>query len=236
MSIRQHTDRTYEAELQILRQQILRMGVLVEALLAGSMRALMNQDSVLAHQLIEMDHQVNRMEVETDALCLHILALRQPVASDLRFVTIALKLVTDLERIGDLGVNTCERILELNQHVWPKEQAAQLPTMATMTQEMVQAALDAFIAGDVERAERVILRDEQVDAYYGVIFNALLTQMMKDATAIPWAIRLQSIAKYLERVGDHATNLAEMVVFMIRGKDIRHLGRIVPAAHDEATH
>ncbi|MBI3178090.1 MAG: phosphate signaling complex protein PhoU, partial [Deltaproteobacteria bacterium] len=222
---RQHTDREYEGELKKLREQILLMGAKVEEMIAQSMRALVERDSQLARRMIEFDHQINRLEVETDELCLKVLARRQPVASDLRFLTIALKLVTDLERIGDLGVNICERVIEINTEP-PLKPYLDVPRMAEAAQGMVHGALDAFVAGDAEHAQQVIEQDHVVDAYYAQIFRELLTYMMEDARNIYRATRVQSIAKYLERIGDHATNLAEMVVFMVKGKDIRHLGRL----------
>ena len=224
-----HTDREYEAELHRLHEQILLMGAKVEEMIASSMRALIERDSDLARRMIEFDHQINRMEVDSDELCLRVLAKRQPVASDLRFITIALKLVTDLERIGDLGVNICERVIELNLEPTLKPYV-DLPKMADTVQSMVRDALDAFVAADAERARQVIHRDRLVDAYYAQVFRELLTYMMEDPRNIYRAIRAQSIAKYLERIGDHATNLAEMVVFMVMGKDIRHLGSMeIPA-------
>ena len=226
---REHTDKEYEAELRNVRERLLRMGAKVEELIANSMHALLERDSALASRMIEHDHQINRLEVETDELCLRILARRQPVASDLRFLTIALKLVTDLERIGDLGVNICERVIELNQEP-PLKPYIDLPEMAEVAQGMVREALDAFVARDVERAQRVIEQDRVVDAYYAQVFRELLTYMMENPRNIHRATRLQSIAKYLERIGDHATNLAEMVVFMVKGKDIRHLGRLEEVA------
>jgi phosphate transport system protein len=172
---------------------------------------------------MELDHQVNRLEMECDELCLRILARRQPVASDLRFIAMALKLVTDLERIGDLTVNICERVLELNQEPPLEPKYIALPAMAQAAQGMVRDALDAFVSGDVERARELMLeRDNVVDAHYAHIFRELLTYMMENPRNIYRATRLQSIAKYLERVGDHATNLAEMIVFMQKGKDVRH--------------
>ena len=223
MSARQHSDRVYEQELRRLREQILLMGAKVEEMISSSMKALVERDSELAREFIRFDHQINAIEIETDELCLKILARRQPVASDLRFVTIALKLVTDLERIGDCGVNICERVLELNEEPALKPYA-ELETMAEVAQSMVREALDAFVEGDVDRAERVIDRDAVLDAYYADTFRILLTYMMEDPRNIFRATRVQSIAKYLERIGDHATNLAEMVVFMVKGKDIRHAG------------
>jgi phosphate transport system protein len=229
---RVHTDREYEAELKRLREQILYMGAKVEEMIALTMRALLDRDSDLARRMIEFDHVINRLEIDTDGLCLKILARRQPVASDLRFITSALKIVTDLERIGDLGVNIVERVLELNEEP-PLKPYIDLPRMADEAQGMVHDALDAFVAGDADRARAVIARDQLVDAYYAQVFRELLTYMMEDPRTIFRATRVQSIAKYLERIGDHATNLAEMVVFMAERQDIRHRGKLdEPGTHD----
>jgi phosphate transport system protein len=217
------TDREYDAELQKLHDQLLLMGAKVEEMIANSMRALTERDSELARRMIDYDHQINRLEVEIDELCLRILAKRQPVASDLRLITTALKLVTDLERIGDACVNICERVVELNTEPTLKPYV-DLPRMAETAQAMVRDALDAFVEADPERAREVVDRDRVVDAYYGQVFRELLTYMMEDPRNIYRAVRAQSIAKYLERIGDHATNLAEMVIFMVVGKDVRHMG------------
>jgi phosphate transport system protein len=161
--------------------------------------------------------------MDCDDLCLRILARRQPVASDLRFIAMTLKLVTDLERMGDLTVNICERVLELNQEPPLESLYVTLPAMAESVQGMVRDALDAFVTGNIERAEELFSeRDRVVDSYYANIFRELLTYMMENPRNIFRATRLQSIAKYLERIGDHATNVAEIVVFMKKGKDVRH--------------
>ena len=225
IATRAHTNREYEQELRRLREQLLRMGAMVEEIIAGSIKALIDRDSSLATRMIEFDRRVNQMEVDIDELCLLILAKRQPVASDLRFITMALKLVTDLERIGDLCVNISERVVELNAEP-PLKPYVDLHRMAEDVQSMLREALDAFVAGDPERAQEVVERDKTIDAYYTQIFRELLTYMMEDVRNIYRATRLQSIAKYLERIGDHATNVAEMVVFMVKGKDIRHTGKL----------
>jgi phosphate transport system protein len=217
-----HTDREYESELESLRERVLLMGAKVEEMIKSSMRALVERDSVLAQRMIENDHEINRLELDTDDLCLRILARRQPVASDLRFITMVLKLVTDLERIGDLTVNICERVLELNEEP-PLRSNHSMQHMAEAAEGMVHDALDAFVQGDADRAQQVIARDKVVNDQYSQMVRELLTYMMEDPRNIYRATRLQSVAKYLERVGDHATNLAEMVVFMVKGKDIRHL-------------
>ena len=230
--MREHTDREYEAELRTLREHLLLMGARVEEMIKASIRALETRDTELARRTIDSDHQINRLEVDTDEHCLRILAKRQPVASDLRFITLALKIVTDLERMGDLCVNICERVMELNEEPQLRPYS-DLKLMAEAAQGMVREALDAFVQGDAERAEQVLARDSIVDDLYSQIFRGLLTYMMEDAKNIYRATRIQSIAKYLERLGDHATNLAEMVVFMVKGKDIRHLfSRSEAAPHE----
>src|SRR5262249_25198003 len=199
-----HTDRYYDVELQRLQTLILRMGAKVEEMLESSMRALVDQDLDLAGRMIEFDRQINRLEVDIDNACLLLLARRQPMASDLRFITTASKLVVDLERIGDLGVNICERVIELGTDP-PLRPYVDLEAMAKTVREMVSAALDAFVGRDPDRAEQVTIRDKSVDAHYAQTFRELLTWMMEDPRTIQPATRLQSIAKYLERIGDHAT-------------------------------
>ena len=221
MRAREHTDQEFEQELRHLREQLLLMGSHVEGIISASLRALVERDSELAQRTIEADRVVDRLEIEIDGLCLQILARRQPVASDLRFVTMVLKAVTDLERMGDLGVNISERVLELNNET-PLKPYVDLPRMADETQMMLREALDAFVAKDADRARRVIARDQIIDDLYAQIFRELLTYMMEESKNVYRATRLQSIAKYLERIADHATNLAELVVFMVKGNDIRH--------------
>ncbi len=216
-----HTDREYEQELQRLREQLLLMGSLVEQAIGGSMKSLTQRDTGLAQKLIDEDQALDRMEVDLDQHCMHILACRQPVASDLRFITLVLKAVTDLERMGDLAVNICERVVELSEEP-PLKPYVDLPRMASEVQSMLRDALDAFVARDAERARQVVGRDQVVDDLYAQVFRELLTYMMENPKNVYRATRLQSIAKYLERIGDHATNLAELVVFMVKGNDIRH--------------
>jgi phosphate transport system protein len=218
---RRHTDREYERELETLRENVLMMGARVEEMIDNAMRAFSDRDAELAHETILMDRQINRMELEIDELCLKILARRQPVASDLRFITTTLKHVTDLERIGDLGVNICERVLELCDEA-PLGQSAAILRIGEVATSMLHDALDAFVAGDALKAEEVMKRDQRVDAYYAQLFPELVASMMADPSKVYAATRLQSIGKYLERIADHSTNLAEMVVFMVKGKDVRH--------------
>ncbi len=220
-----HIGRGFEDELSQLRERIAAMGAKVQEMIARSMQAHLQRDSDLARQTIGLDPLINRLEMDIDELCVCILARRQPVASDLRFITMALKAVTDLERIGDSAVNICERIIELNEEPQIKLYVG-ISQMAELVQRMVREALDAFVAGDAAIALRVIEQDQSVDAHYVQLFRELLTYMLEDPRTISRALCIQSIAKHLERVGDHATNLAEMVVYMVGGKDIRHPGRL----------
>src|SRR5512133_2359524 len=216
-----HTDKEDEAELKDLRDKLLEMGGLVERASSASVRSITERDSALAEQVKERDREINRREVAIDGACRRILALRQPAASDLRFITTALKIVTDLERMGDIAVNVAERAIDLNKApaLGPMHDLSRL---AEMSERQLQRALDAFVTGNVAEAEEVMHGDDVLDALYLKLFNDLLALMMEDSRHIRRATSLMFAAKYLERFGDHATNLAEMVVYMVRGTDIRH--------------
>jgi phosphate transport system protein len=218
-----HTDKVYEAELKQLRDRLLEMGGKVEAAITASVRSLTERDNALAQKVIASDREVNRLEVGIDDACRRILALRQPAASDLRFITTALKIVTDLERMGDLAVNIAERALDLNQAP-PLRPFHDLSSLAEMTESQLKKALDAFVEQDVVRAEEVIAGDEVLDAVYLKLFNELLTYMMEDSRVIRRATSIMFSAKHLERFGDHVINVAEMVIYMVRGTDVRHPG------------
>ena len=224
-----HTDKAYEAELKDLRDKLLEMGGLVERAMASSVRSITERDTPLAEQVKERDREINRMEVAIDGACRRVLALRQPAASDLRFITTALKIVTDLERMGDLAVNVAERAIDLNKAA-PIGPLHDLSRLAEMSEAQLQHALDAFVTGDVAKAEEVMRSDEHLDALYLKIFNDLLGIMMEDPRNIRRATSLMFAAKHLERFGDHATNLAEMVVYMVRGTDVRHPRSRAPAS------
>lgn len=216
-----HIDKSYDAELRALREQLLEMGGLVEAAIDASVRAIVERDAVLADQVIRKDKVVNRMEVDIDGACRRILALRQPAASDLRFITTALKIVTDLERMGDLAVNIARRAVDLAQAPALRP-LHDLGRLAALSEAALAKALDAFVTADPLKAEEVLEADDHLDALYLKIFNELLTIMMEDPRSIRRATSLMFSAKHLERFGDHATNLAEMVIFMVRGTDVRH--------------
>ncbi len=225
-----HTDREYEASLHELRQGILEMAGRVEEMIARAVRSLVERDVALATQTIGDDRAVNRAEVEIDEICLRLLARWQPMASDLRFITTSLRMVTDLERIGDLAVNICERALDLAKDP-PLKPWEDVPHMAEVVQSMVHDAIDAFVQRDAELAQAVIERDTEVDELYTLVFRDVLALMVKDTAAVQRGIHVQSVAKWLERMADHSTNLAEEVIFMVKGKDVRHLGRLtVPTA------
>ncbi len=213
--------RHFHEELDALKQTLLAMGALVEDQIRRVMRALVERDEALARDVIERDHQVNAYDVEVDEKCVELLARYQPAASDLRFLTTAMKIVTDLERIGDQAVNIAQRALELNREAQLKPYI-DLPRMAAKSQQMVKDALDAFVARDAGLARDVCARDSEVDALKEQVFRELLTSMMGDPKTIARALHLILVSRFLERVADHATNIAEMVVYMIEGKIVRH--------------
>ena len=213
--------RHFHEELDALKQTLLAMGGLVEDQIRRVVRALVERDSDLAQEVIERDREVNTYDVEVDEKCVELLALNQPTAGDLRFITTAMKIVTDLERIGDQAVNIAQRVVELNREPQLKPYI-DLPRMAEQAQRMVKESLDAFVARDTELARRVCGADDSVDAFKEQIFRELLTFMMEDPKTIPRAIRLILISRFLERVADHATNIAEMVIYLVESKMVRH--------------
>jgi phosphate transport system protein len=217
-----HTSRDFETELRELRAHMLAMGARCERTLQIALDAFFEGSAKTAEEVEHLDAQIDRDEVDIDALVLRILALRQPVAHDLRFLATALKLVTDLERIGDEAVNIAERAKE-GHGIAKDKVGALLKRMSEQAQQMVRDALDAFVEGEVSRAEEVLLRDDAVDLAYGEVLEAM-TELMREAPdEIPSAIRVIKVAKYIERIADHATNIAEEVIFMVKGDDVRHL-------------
>jgi phosphate transport system protein len=201
------------------------MGLHVDQVLESAGKALLAGDSELGERIIAGDDETDAMELDIDHLCLEILARRQPVAGDLRLLTSALKLVIDLERIGDLGVSIAGRVVELNGKP-PLTPYEDLVRMMTTAREMLAEALEALKSQDVARASRVIDKDEVVDAYYSQIFNDVLSRMRESPENLFCATRVQAISKYIERIGDHAANVAERVIFIVTGEDVRHFSRI----------
>lgn len=221
----EHTDKRYEEDLKKLREDILYMGGLVEDQIQKAVSSLVRRDSQLAERIIERDHEVNRLDVGIDDLCIRLLALHQPAAKDLRFITTALKITTDLERIGDMAVNMCERAVELNQEPQLKPYI-DIPRMANIAERMIHESLDAFVREDTDLALKVCKDDQEVDDLNSQIFRETITFMIADPHTINRAMKITFVSKYLERIADHATNIAEMVVFMVKGKSIRHLKEI----------
>lgn len=218
---REHFSKQFDTELNEIREKLLEMGGKVEGMLANAMKSLIERDTELAQRTIIFDHEINQLEMEIDEKCLEVLARRQPAARDLRFITLALKIVTDLERIGDQCANIAKRSKELNQEPSLKPYI-DLPRMAQAASNMVKEALDAFVRGDDNLAIKVCQDDQVVDDLNEQIQRELLTFMMGDPSTISRAIKINHVSKCLERIADHATNVAEMVIFMVKGKDIRH--------------
>lgn len=214
-------ERHFEEELDRVKSKILEMGCLVEDQLRNAMTALIDRDEALARQVIENDRYVNTLDVEIDEMALECLLRYHPAAKDLRFVTTAMKISTELERMSDLAENICERAIELNEEPQLKPYI-DIPHMAQCARTMVKESLDAFVKADSALARKVIRDDDLVDTLTEQLFRELLSFMMENPKAITRAIRLSFISKYLERVADHATNIAELVVYLVEGKIIRH--------------
>ncbi len=214
-------ERHFEKELQSLRENLLTMGALVEQAIFHAMKSLVERDSKLAEKTIESDSRIDELEVKLEETAIRLLALRQPMAKDLRFIVKGTKIITDLERMGDLAVNICQRALELNKKP-PLKPYIDLPRMAEKAQMMLKEALDSFVRKDTELALKVCRDDQFIDDLNDQIFRELLTFMMEDPKTISQATRLSFISKYLERIADHATNIAEDVIYMVKAKDIRH--------------
>lgn len=224
MSERAHIFKSFDTELRALKHQLLSMGATVESHITDATKALRDRDPELARKVIENDRLVNQRELAIDEQCIRMLALRQPAASDLRFIAAALKIVVDLERIGDIAVNMAERALALCEEP-PLEASVDIARMADMSLHMLRGALDAFVSSDVAAAEAVLAADGDVDALLVDSIDALRLEMMKDPKSVNRALSTIFFAKHLERLADHATNVAEMVVFFVRGQDVRHSRR-----------
>ena len=214
--------RQKEQDLEQLKERILKMGGFVEDAIKKSVKSLVERDRNLAVDVIDGDAIINNFDVEIEEECIRFLAIWQPTGSNLRFITTAIKIITDLERMGDLAVDICERGIELLDEP-PLKPYIDIPRMAEASQKMLKDSLDAFVAKDADLALSVCEADDFVDNLNLQIFNELLLYMLKDPKNISRAVRLTYITKYLERVGDHATNIAEMVVYMVKGKVIRHM-------------
>ncbi len=216
-----HTSKEYALELATLRDRLVAMGGLADRQISQAMRALGDQNDELAQAVIKADDEVDRAELDIDELCQIMLATRQPVASDLRFITMSMKFVTDLERIGDLAVGIAKRSLELSR-LPPFKLHANLSQLAVLVQVNLRAALDSFVAKDPDRATAVIMADIEVDRLNATLFAELIAHVVADPANVTRVLPLTSVCRYLERIGDHVKNLAEGVVYMVRARDVRH--------------
>ena len=211
----------FQQELTKLKEQLLKMGGLAERAISNAIDALVKRDTPLAEKTIGEDEKINKMELVIDEWCLKLLALHQPLAADLRFITSAMRINVELERIGDLAVNIAERVVSLNQEPQLKPYI-DIPRMAEITKNMVKDVLDAFVNGDADLARGVCQRDDQVDALNDQVFRELITYMLADPKTITRAVHLIIVSRYLERIADHATNIAEGVIFMVKALVIKH--------------
>jgi phosphate transport system protein len=211
----------FQKELQELKEALLRMAALVEEAISTAVQSLVKRDPDLAKKTFDGEDQINRMEIDIEDTCLKLLALRHPMAVDLRFITSAMKIITDLERMGDQAVNIAERAMSLIQEPQLKPYI-DIPKMAEITQSMVRDVLDAFVNGDSKLARSVCERDDILDGLNDQVFRELLTFMMSDPQTITRAVHLMIVCRCLERIGDHATNIAEDVIFMFDARVIKH--------------
>ena len=212
------------AQLKVVRQRLLLMGGRVEDMIARSVQALVERDLELARTTILLDRRVNQDEIEIDELCFGMLNRAEVGGADLRFLTFTLKVVTDLERIGDLAVNICERALELSSD-GNAAPFVSIPEMGQAAAQMLAAAIDAFVTADEPGARQVIDSDDYLDDLYHAVFRDRMARLKRGELDVERAVRVQNVAKYLERIGDHCTNVAEHVVLLVDGTDVRHLGR-----------
>jgi phosphate transport system protein len=211
----------FEAELQTLKNRLLTMGALVEERAHQAVKALVNRSQEQAEQIIASDKEVNDLQIDIDDRCLKLLATQTPLASDLRLITSAMKINSDLERIGDQAVNIAENVVKLLPQP-PLKPLIDIPRMAEIAQQMTRDALDSFVKRDVNLAREVLRRDDEVDSLKDQVFRELLTYMMADPGTIQRALALILISRNLERIADHATNIAEDVIFLVEAKDVRH--------------
>ena len=210
-----------ELELKRLEEKLLEMATIVEESIAMAIKGLKERKEELAKEVLKREEIVNQLDIEIDEYCLKLLALKQPMAIDLRFITSAMKIVSDLERIGDQAVNIAQRTLELLKFPLLKP-LIDIPRMAKLAQEMVRDSINAFVNRDEKLARNVCERDDEVDNLNDQIFRELLTYMMQDPTTIKRAVDLILVGRHLERIADHATNIAEDVIYWIKGKTIKH--------------
>lgn len=217
----EHTSKEFDQDLKVLRSRLSAMAERASTQIATAMEALNDQNDDLAQQVINNDAAIDSDENEIDRMAMNILATRHPVASDLRFVTMALKFVVDVERIGDLAVGIAKRALELNR-LPPLEARGDLTKLASMVQKNLYVAIDSFVRGDAEQAAAVIRADVEIDRLNATLFAQFMAHVAADPATVTRVLPLSSVCRYLERVGDHVKNLAEEVIFMVEATDVRH--------------
>src|SRR5689334_21850141 len=213
--------RHFQEDLDALKERLLAMGGLAEERVRESVRGLMDRDNAAIDAVLAGDEPINDLHMEIDDRCFKLLALHQPMAADLRVIVAAVKINTDLERVGDLAVNIAEAAKRYLQHA-PVKPLIDIPRMGRIAQSMLRDALDAFVRRDVDLAERVCAADDELDSLKTQMFRELLTYMLQDPSRIEPALDLILVSRHLERIGDHATNIAEDVIFMVSARDIRH--------------
>jgi phosphate transport system protein len=214
-------ERHFQNELETLKERLLAMGGLAEERVRTAMQGLVERDAELIEQVLNGDMPLNDLHIEVDDLCLKLLALHSPLAADLRGVMAAIKINSDLERVGDMAVNIGEAARRYIQHP-PVKRLIDIPRMAGSAQRMLREALDSYVRGDIPLAQRVLDQDDDLDSLKTQVFRELLTYMLQDPSTIEPALDLILISRHLERIGDHATNIAEDVIFMVSGRDVRH--------------
>ena len=221
MEEKRHTSSHYEVELQEIKNGLIYIGALTEKAIQNAMKSLSERDSEMAHKVIKDDDEIDKLDTEMEERCIRILALRQPTAIDLRFITTAIKITGHLERIGDMAVNIAEKAIQLNEE--PKlKPYIDLPRMADLVVEMINNSLDSFIRNDLNIAEKVRQTEQITDDLNEQIFRELLTFMMEDSKCIHRALLIMHVSKNLERIADHAKGIADMVTYMVTGENVRH--------------
>ena len=215
--------RHFQEELEQLKTRLLEMGGLAEENVRLAVQGLVDRDRAIIDRVLEGDEPVNRLHIEIDSRCFKLFALHQPMAADLRTIVAAVKINTDLERVGDLAVNIAQAAQRYATHP-PVKKLIDIPLMAEIAQDMLRDALDAFVRHDVDLAQHVLDEDDRLDALKTQIFRELLTYMLQDPATIEPALDLILVSRHLERIGDHATNVAEDVIFIVSARDVRHHG------------
>ncbi|MCJ8271274.1 MAG: phosphate signaling complex protein PhoU [Psychrosphaera sp.] len=222
LQLNHHISRRFNEELEEARNQIMKMGGLVESQVENGLKSLLNHDIELAHEVVENDQQVNQLEIDIDENCLKIMARRQPAASDLRLMITIIKTITDLERIGDEAIKLSKNAIQMSAADSSPRQFGELRNLGERVKTMLGLALDAYARMDVDEALRIIETDKLIDEEFDNISRLLITRMMEDPREIKNSLRISHCARALERIGDHSKNICEFVVYLVKGKDVRH--------------